>query len=210
MTMKTTILTHRLPFRARSVYLRSADGVPIHCWCHGSLPSPCHRQRWYWQWWINCSLSSTRNDLNHLAILVWRNDGKWKYIFVFTKKNSAPIRVSRFLYLTVITIWYVSFFPYVKSLWPSDAIWRHRAGSTLVDVIPCCLSASRPYLNQCWLITNMVVWHSPEDNSNGNVPDINHWIQITTPLGSVYWHDYQLYCCCVGRPCASYMYVRQD
>ena len=36
--------------------------------------------------------------------------------------------------------------------WLSDAIWRHRSGSTLAQVMACCLSAPSSYLNQCWLI----------------------------------------------------------
>ena len=31
---------------------------------------------------------------------------------------------------------------FVNSLWPSDAIWRHRSGSTLAHVMGCCLTAS--------------------------------------------------------------------
>ena len=29
----------------------------------------------------------------------------------------------------------------VNSLWPSDTIWRHRSGSTLAQVMACCLTA---------------------------------------------------------------------
>ena len=41
------------------------------------------------------------------------------------------------------------------TLWLGDAIWWHRSGSTLVQVIACCLTAPSHYLNQCRLIT---VW----------------------------------------------------
>ena len=40
----------------------------------------------------------------------------------------------------------------VDSLWPSDTIWRHKYGSTLAQVMACCLTAPSHYLNQCWLI----------------------------------------------------------
>ena len=43
---------------------------------------------------------------------------------------------------------------------PSDAIWRQISGSTLAQVMACCLTAPSHYLNQCWLITSMVQWHS--------------------------------------------------
>ena len=45
---------------------------------------------------------------------------------------------------------------HLNSLWPSDAIWRHRSGSTLAQVMACCLKAPSHYLNQCWLIISMV------------------------------------------------------
>ena len=40
----------------------------------------------------------------------------------------------------------------VNSLWPSDAIWWQRSGSTLAQVMTCCLMAPSHYLNQCWLV----------------------------------------------------------
>ena len=42
----------------------------------------------------------------------------------------------------------------INSLWPSGAIWQHRSGSTLAQVMACCLMAPSYYLNQCWLIIN--------------------------------------------------------
>ena len=39
----------------------------------------------------------------------------------------------------------------ISSLRPSDAIWWHRSGSTLAQVMACCLTAPSHYLNQCWL-----------------------------------------------------------
>ena len=43
---------------------------------------------------------------------------------------------------------------WVNSLWHSDTIWRHKSGSTLAQVMACCLTAPSHYLNQCWLIIN--------------------------------------------------------
>ena len=43
-----------------------------------------------------------------------------------------------------------------NSLWPSDAIWQHRCGSTLAQVMACCMTAPSHYLNQCWLIISKV------------------------------------------------------
>ena len=52
----------------------------------------------------------------------------------------------------------------LNSMWPSDAIWWHRSGSTLTRVTACCLTALCHYLNQCWLLISEVLWHSSESN----------------------------------------------
>ena len=39
----------------------------------------------------------------------------------------------------------------VNSLWPSGTIWGHKSGSTMVQVMACCLMALIHSLNQCWL-----------------------------------------------------------
>ena len=39
---------------------------------------------------------------------------------------------------------------------PSDAIWQHRSGPTLAQVMACCLMAPNQYLNQRWLIISKV------------------------------------------------------
>ena len=46
----------------------------------------------------------------------------------------------------------------INWLWPSNAVWRHRSGSTLAHVMACWLTTPSHYLNmlnqscQCWLI----------------------------------------------------------
>ena len=39
----------------------------------------------------------------------------------------------------------------INSLWSSDAIWWHRVGSTLAQVMACCLMVTSHHLNQYWL-----------------------------------------------------------
>ena len=79
----------------------------------------------------------------------------------------------------IFQVWTTGFLQVIKctinSLWPSDAIWRQRTGSTLAQVMACCLMAPSHYLNQCWLIISEVLRHSPEGNFTGNAPDIYHW-----------------------------------
>ena len=51
----------------------------------------------------------------------------------------------------------------VNSLRPSDAKWRQRSWTKLVQVMACCLTAPSHYLNQYWLIISNVLWHLSED-----------------------------------------------
>ena len=53
-------------------------------------------------------------------------------------------------------------YPYINSLWPSDAIRRQGTESTLARVMACCLTAPSHYLHQCWLIISTFLWHSSE------------------------------------------------
>ena len=52
----------------------------------------------------------------------------------------------------------------INSLWPSDPIWRHRSGSTLAQVMVCCLTAPTHNMNQSWLIFKGVLGPYPESN----------------------------------------------
>ena len=67
----------------------------------------------------------------------------------------------------------------VNSLRPSDAIWRHRSGSTLAQVMACCLTAPSHYLNQCWLIISKIQWYSSEGNVTRDILATNHicWLE---------------------------------
>ena len=58
----------------------------------------------------------------------------------------------------------------MNSLWPSDAIWRHRSWSTLAQVMACCLTAPSHYLNQCWLIINTDQWHLSKGSFTRDTP----------------------------------------
>ena len=49
---------------------------------------------------------------------------------------------------------------YINSLWPCDAICRHRSGLTQVQVVVCRLTAPSHCRNQCWLFISEVLWHS--------------------------------------------------
>ena len=66
------------------------------------------------------------------------------------------------------TFWQLSekshWLPFIISLWPSDTIWQHRSGSTLAQVMACCLMAPSHHLTQWWLLICEIFLHSPESN----------------------------------------------
>ena len=64
----------------------------------------------------------------------------------------------------------------LNSLWPSDARLLLRFGSTLAQVMACCLMAPSHYLNQCWLIISKTQRHSSEGNFIRDNGAINHLI----------------------------------
>ena len=71
---------------------------------------------------------------------------------------------------------------WVNSLWHSSAIWQHRSGSTLVQIMAWCLMAPGHYLNQCWLLINRVLCNTlnAHDNDNYYVFE-NHTINTLRP-----------------------------
>ena len=63
----------------------------------------------------------------------------------------------------------------ISPLTHCGSLWQHRSGSTLPQVIVCCLLAPSHYLNQCWLVISEIKWQSPEDDYTKDSSDINCW-----------------------------------
>ena len=99
------------------------------------LASPGHQQPWYMYWLcrINCSLSFRKRITTYSCHHIVEKLYKMKTCF---QNRFSSVRIN--------------------SLWPGDAIWRHRSRSTLVQVMACCLTAPSHYLHQCWLIISEV------------------------------------------------------
>ena len=75
--------------------------------------------------------------------------------------GNLPVRMGQYCWVLILTLLLTS--TAFNLLWPSDAIWWNRTGSTLVQVMACCLTAPSHYLSQCWFIISKVPWHSSED-----------------------------------------------
>ena len=72
-----------------------------------------------------------------------------------------------------------------NSLWPNDATWRHRSGSTLAQVMACCLMAPSHYMDQCWLIISEVQWQSHEENLTRDTSATNYWNKLENYLSKI-------------------------
>ena len=86
----------------------------------------------------------------------------WRQIFEFDELSLNKLNWC-FMQRTVI------------SLWPGDAMWHHRTGSTLAQVMACCLTAPSHFLNQCWLVINCFLWHCHGSNFIGIMEEICPW-----------------------------------
>ena len=95
--------------------------------------------------------------------------GWWKFRIASLKLGNGWIISSHALCLGM---WFFN------SSGPSDAIWRWRSWSTLVQVMACCLTAPSHYLNQCWLIISKVLRHSSEDIIIRRFEDTNQYNKI--------------------------------
>ena len=97
---------------------------------------------------------------------VWHKS--WISIFVHVRYNLSE----KYRILTIQLVISVSIC--IRSRWPSDALWRQRSGSTLAQVMACCLTAPSHYLNQCRLIFSEVQWHSYKVNFTRDASTITH------------------------------------
>ena len=52
------------------------------------------------------------------------------------------------------------------------------SGSTIDQVMGCCLTTPSYYLNQFWLIISEVLWYLPEGKTTGNAQDIYLWYKF--------------------------------
>ena len=117
----------------RSPFLGEVHAIPPSCF----VPSSVYR------WWDHCAMPSVSPAIIHLAGVALVHRSMRGSITLPSTVSPTHSPCSRF-----------------NSLCPSDAIWQHRSGSTLAQVMACCLTAPSHYLNQCWLIISEVQWRA--------------------------------------------------
>ena len=90
------------------------------------------------------------------------------------KKHFFKFWLKLWILHCVLKAWTTFMWMYFNSLWPNDAIWRRRSGSTLAQVMACCLTALSHYMNTWWFTISKVHWHSFEYNFTRDTSAINH------------------------------------
>ena len=93
---------------------------------------------------------------------------------------------------------------FFTALWPSDAIWRHRFGSTLTSVMACCLTAPSHYLNQCWpMFTNGALWQEVfmiDEKRGSKIRYYYNMVNYANPIYGVAIICHQVRCSHWGHP----------
>ena len=143
---------------------KSRKGIKVSC-----MPCPGSNSEVYSEWEV-CSW---------LLLFTWRfvpDNGGHGFLFDATSRHWNHTACRR---IALKQVWHMfSSNIGINSLWPSDAIWRQKSGSTLARVMACCLTAPRHYLNQCWLILSTDQWRLSKGNFTTDTPAIIHENQL--------------------------------
>ena len=115
------------------------------------------------------------SSFNHRV--VWRFSIWFTFVQTLTKSTLLKCRKQKWpifqLYIYIYCDMNSNWFYWIladqrlflrNSLWPSDATWCHGSGSSLAQVMACCLTAPSHYLNQYCFLISKVHWHSHEGN----------------------------------------------
>ena len=127
--------------------------------------------------WYPCIITLTyheRYTINSVGIFVAAWDSSFSTTELYTRKLQCNIYIP-FVYCILLSCENFMIDKHanieqrmavantiINSLWPCDAIWQHKSGPTLTQVMACCLTAASQYLTQCRLIISKVQWHSSE------------------------------------------------
>ena len=128
-----------------------------------SIPRPVLLCCWHANTSSACSHQTFTNE--NMLDNWWDAEHRTALSTVKPQQNGQHIAddISEYTFRTTICILLqisLKFLQWVNSMWPSDTRWRQRSGSTLAQVMACCLTAPSHYLNQCRLIISEVQWHS--------------------------------------------------
>ena len=86
----------------------------------------------------------------------------WVFLQVLIRPHCLHVYISMHMFWWLIFCLWVQLWEVGNPLWPSDAIWQQRTGTTLAQVMAYCLQVPWNNLNQCWHIVQ-------EYNFTGNI-----------------------------------------
>ena len=109
--------------------------------------------------WMPQDLTDDKSAL--VQVMAWCRQAPSHYLSKCLLRSMLPTGVTRPQWVIL--------------LWPTDVIWWHRSGWTLVQIMTCCLMASSHYLNQSWLIINEAHWLLAEGNFTETGYNITLW-----------------------------------
>ena len=107
--------------------------------------------------------------MTQYGVMKWHKMVSWNEVNISTGNCLLPdsikplpvLMLTQHTWSPVTFIWGWFFFKQLRnlwqklcfnSLWSGDTIWQHWSGSTLVQVMACCLTAPSHYLNQYWQV----------------------------------------------------------
>ena len=117
-------------------------------------------------------------SLVHNELTIWPVSAKksWCHPFMKLKFPSQTITlISVFFPIYLIRYLWQIFARYLTHWGLVMPYGDKRSGSTLAQVMDCCVRAPSHYLNQCWLIISKVEWHSSKGKFTRDTSAINHW-----------------------------------
>ena len=164
---------------------------PLHYWSYIILNESYTRFRWR-------PLQLIPVDWNSVRKLHWKKSnglyysGYWNIDCVCRPCLSVRAVSSWITKTTCMLTRYIGHISdrtYTSPLWPGytlATIWpRRRTWSTLLLILACWLAATSHYINQCWLIINGILWHSPECNFTGSALDRFPWYEFYEKLREI-------------------------
>ena len=119
-------------------WIMNYDGY-YHCWHHFDFQ---HKN----VWWIYNEFRLDEKRITSKGLHISINDCKSQIIYVHIEYQAWFIHWLQIALMTNLVI----LGDMINTLRPSDAIWRRRSYSTLIQVMACWLMASSHNLKQCW------------------------------------------------------------
>ena len=126
----------------------------------------------------NLTITGSHNDLSpsRRQAIIWTNAGILLIRPLGTNFSEISIEILRVsLKKMLLKMSSVKWYPLCLGLNITVNSWWHKYGSTLAQVMACCLTAPSHYLNQCRLIISKVQWHPSESNFTRDTSVISHW-----------------------------------